>query len=60
MSVLMKVLMQTNTDIVIMDWEKHEASGIQLGSTPQQGSVAWRTMLVANEINEIQVNYRTI
>jgi hypothetical protein len=28
LAVLMKVLMQTNTDIVIMDWEKHEASGI--------------------------------
>ncbi len=61
LAVLMKILMQANTDILLIDWERPKsdigADGKKVG---QADTIAWRSILIANELNELQVEYRKI
>jgi len=55
-AILIRVIMQASADIFIMDWEKpmqqFMADGRSSKSGPP-GTIAWRSILVANEINEL-------
>jgi hypothetical protein len=56
-----KVLIQVNADIFVMDWEKPKNQYFADGRAKgYQGTVCWRSLFVANELNELQVGMRKI
>ena len=57
----MKIMMQANADIFIIDWERPKAAVTADGkSSGVPDTIAWRSILVANELNELQVETRKI
>ena len=56
-AVFMKIVIQSKADIFIMDWEKPKQGMSADGRSKSgiAGTVAWRSIFVANEINELQV-----
>jgi len=48
---LYKIYQQCNTDIFLVDWEKSKS--------PKQDVSVWRTLMVANEWNEMQTQRKT-
>ena len=56
-AVILKIVEQSSADIFIMDWEK-ERKIAQEDDTPSV--VAWRSTFIANELNELQSEFRNI
>lgn len=60
-SVLHRIYTQTQSQLFLIDWEKPRAKVIDVDSAkPQNAPISiWRTILVANEWNKLQVVRRT-
>lgn len=57
------MLIQVNADIFIMDWEKPKQQFMADGRSSKSGppgTIAWRSILIANEVNELTVEMRKI
>ena len=73
-AVVMKIVHQSRADIFIMDWENYSAiqrdqqqnpadkeNPVDIDMTGEDhGPVAWRSIFVANELNELQTEMRKI
>lgn len=55
-AVIMKILIQSNVDIFVIDWERPKsntgADGKKTKGPPD--TVAWRSLFIGNELNELQ------
>ena len=74
LAVLLKIIEQSRADIFIMDWENYSAiqrdqqqnpadkeNPVDIDMTGEDhGPVAWRSIFVANELNELQTEMRKI
>lgn len=58
-SIIMSIFEQSNIDIFLIDWEPAPDATIQKPSVlPKDNIVVWRSVFVANELNELQSQYR--
>jgi len=59
-AIILKVIIQSRVDVFIMDWEA-EKKGLKAdGSRGENSQIAWRSIFVANEVNELSVEMRKI
>ena len=75
LAVVLKIYEQSNADVFVMDWESEAGGGAadreadnarqdepegDIGYGHDSGAIAWRSIFVANEFNELQTEMRKI
>lgn len=61
LAIVMAIFEQTSVDIFLIDWEQQPDPTLQKPAVLQKDNVVvWRSVFVANELNELQSEYRYI
>jgi meckelin len=61
LAIVMAIFEQSSVDIFLIDWEQQPAPHLVKPSPyPKDNIVVWRSVFVANELNELQQDYRYV